>query len=246
MQGQGSWAGVRVFRAPQGRSFTLRISKGAPRTLYQPDALVRLWGHSDPTVPGTRTFQESSHSRQNATAPGAPSPKATVTRARPVTWKRSLFLVARLGREDRPTTFVGHHQDLRSGISSLHVGFCKSDRSGSWSELTASLRGPPQVQGEYTRRRVAGQETPHRAWLPALDPAGPGAALGLWLRQHRAGCGARSLAGLCSAGPGRAECARQDAWAAEALTCTRSHPAAVWHTVLSPHKHAASRTQFPD
>ena len=64
-------------------------------------------------------------------------------------------------------------------------------------------------------------------------------------RQHRAGVEPGAWLDSASAGPGQAECARQGPRAAEALTCTRSHPAAVWHTVLSPHKHAASRTRFP-
>lgn len=57
-------------------------------------------GDTVTTVPGTRAFQESSHSRQNALA-RAPSPEAIVTPAETsdLGKRSSLFLVARLGGE---------------------------------------------------------------------------------------------------------------------------------------------------
>lgn len=163
-----------------------------------------------------------------------PSPKAIVTRLRPVTWKTQLLLGGTAwGERTAHLTFVwappGPHG---VGISlSLHVGFCKSDSEGSWSELTARARGPPTGPGN----------TPGAGWLgrrqttelfPALDPAGPGAALGLWLD---------STAQVWSPEPGwtllqvaLAGLSAQDRTPSRGPDLHASHPAAVWHTVLSP------------
>ena len=61
------------------------------------------------------------------------------------------------------------------------------------------------------------------------------------LRRH----GARGLAGLGFCGPWPGCVSRTGPSAAQSLTRTRSHRAAVWHTRLSPRKHATSGTQFP-
>lgn len=90
---------------------------------------------------------------------------------------------------------------------------------GSWSELTASLRGRSQVREcagagwlgrETDHRAISGPSTLQRAWG---SPKACGSA-GTPARR----CGSRSLAALLLRALAEAECARQDAWAAEALT----------------------------
>ena len=116
--------------------------------------------------------------------PEPPSPKAVVTPAETSDPENSASSWWHgLGREDRPADIcAGATGDSRSGISSLHVGFCKSDQSG-WRLVRADSLAPGATHrsGGATRRGVAGRGDRPQSYSWALDPEGPGAALGLWL-----------------------------------------------------------------
>jgi len=165
-------------------------------------------GHSDPTVPRDQkiprvlTEQTKCHS---ARSPLPPKPSSL--RLRPVTPKTQPLLGGTAwGERTGPLTFVrappGTHGVAFHPFTS---GFANLIRvAGPWSELTASLRGPLTGQGEPPGAGGwAGRQTENYSW--ALGPAGPGAALGLWLGSTAQAWSPepgwtlllRALAGLC-------------------------------------------------